>query len=160
MKTLTQNYSLHTLFLAFVIAFISLSAPVFAKGDVFVNSKGVAIKGYDTVAYFVGSKPQKGIKEFYHVHAGNTWLFANEENKKAFIANPSAYMPQYGGHCAYAASKNSIAPTDPEAWTVHDGKLYLNFSKSVRATWLPDAAENIIKADRNWPRLSKKVKTY
>ncbi len=149
------------LFLGAITTFIiSLSAPAFAKGDVFVNSNAVAIKGYDTVAYFVSSKPQKGNKQFSHVHAGNTWLFANEANKKAFMANPVAYMPQYGGHCAFAASKNAIAPTDPKAWTIRDGKLYLNYSLSVRDTWLPDVAKNIIKSDKNWPGLAKQVSTY
>lgn len=160
MQTITRNKWLSLFLGAITTLIISLSAPAFAKGDVFVNGKGVAIKGYDTVAYFVSSKPLKGNAEFSHAHAGNTWLFANAANKKAFIANPTAYIPQYGGHCAYAASKNSIAPTDPEAWTVRDGKLYLNYSKSVRSKWLPNAAKNIIKADKNWPALAKKVKTY
>jgi len=160
MTSITQQRWLFLFLGGLATLILTLSTSAFAKGDVFVNKKGVAIRGYDTVAYFVSSQPQKGKKEFLHVHAGNTWLFANEENKKAFIANPAAYLPQYGGHCAFAASRGYIASTDPKAWTVRDGKLYLNYSLSVREQWLPDAAENIIKADKNWPTISKKVKTY
>ena len=160
MNTHTQNHILRALFLIFIMMIISFSLPAFAKGDVFVNSKGVAIRGYDPVAYFVSAEAQKGKKEFSHVHAGNTWRFANQANKDAFISNPIAYLPQYGGHCAFAASKGSIASTDPKAWTIRDGKLYLNYSISVRKRWLRNVAENIVKADANWPTLSKKVKTY
>ena len=159
MQSNTQNKWLGLFLGALTTFIITLSAPAFAKGDVFVNNNGIAIKGYDTVAYFVNSAPQKGKQQFSHVHAGNTWLFANAANKKAFIANPAAYMPQYGGHCAFAASKNSIAPVDPKAWTIRDGKLFLNYSLTVRETWLPNVAKNIVKANQNWPALAKKVKT-
>lgn len=146
-------------FAALATMIISLSVPAFAKGDVLVSGKSLAIKGYDPVSYFVSSKAQKGVKEFSHVHAGNTWMFANAANKNAFIANPVSYLPQYGGHCAYAASRNTVAPSDPKAWTVRDNKLYLNFSKTVRSTWLPGIKQNIVKSDRNWPSLAKKVRT-
>ena len=68
-----------------------------------------------------------------------------------FEANPEAYAPQYGGYCAYAASKGAVAPTAPDAWTVHYGKLYLNFSQTVRGIWSEDIHGNIAKADANWP---------
>ena len=155
----TKHNLLKPLFMALTAIIFFLSASAFAKGDVFVTGQSVAIRGYDPVAYFVSSEAQEGKKEFSHVHAGNTWRFASAANKSTFIANPIAYIPQYGGHCAYAASKNSIAPTDPKAWTIRDNKLYLNFSLSVRSRWLPNAAKNIVKADSNWPALAKKVKT-
>ena len=140
---------------------LSLSAPVFAKGDIFVDDDSLAIKGYDPVSYFVSAEAQKGQEQFSLVHEGNTWMFASEENKQAFIENPSAYIPQYGGHCAFAAAKNSIAPVDPEIWTIRDDKLYLNYNESVRDDrWLPEVEANIAQSDANWPSLAIEVETY
>jgi len=158
MQSTINNNWLKLFFIAIVTSIISLSVPAFAKGDVFVKN-GVAIKGYDPVAYFVSSKAQKGNQAYSHVHAGNKWLFSSEANKKAFAANPAKFTPQYGGHCAYAASKNSIAPVDPHAWTIENGKLYLNYNKSIRSKWLPNITANISKANANWPALAQKVKT-
>jgi len=131
--------------------------PVFAANGVNVDSNGLAIKGYDPVAYFTMSKPVKGKKEFTVNYKGNKWALSSDVHKQAFLANPEAYLPQYGGFCAFAASKNSIAKTDPEAWTIHNNKLYLNYSKSVRSIWVKDKPGNIIKADGYWPELMKQV---
>ncbi len=159
MKSNTQSHWLNLLVTSLGIILISFfTSTAFAKGDVYVNSKGLAIKGYDPVAYFVNAKAQKGKKGITHTHAGNTWRFVNEANKKAFIANPVAYIPQYGGHCAYAASKNSIAPVDPRAWEIRNNKLYLNYSKRIHNKWLPNADANIVKGDANWKHLAKDVK--
>jgi len=156
-----KSSNLIKLFLAAVAtAVLSFSAPIFAKGDVFVDQNNVAIKGYDPVAYFVSSAPRKGQAQFSYVYKGNTWMFSSAANKKAFVANPVAYLPQYGGHCAFAASKNSIAPIDPKAWTIRNNKLYLNYSLSVRDNaWRPDIDANIAQADANWPTLATQVKT-
>ena len=135
------------------------NSSVFAKGGINIDSSnGLAIHGYDPVAYFVSAKPLEGKPAFIYENQGNKWTFANEKNKQAFIASPNAYIPQYGGHCAYAASKNAIANTDPYAWTIHNKKLYLNYSIGTRTIWLPDRDANIIKADGYWPDLAKKVK--
>ena len=158
MHTLKHISTWQTSFLLLLSTLImALSLSAHAKGGVNTNANGVAIKGYDPVAYFVSAKAQKGQAAFEHIHKGNKWHFANQQNKQAFIANPSAYLPQYGGFCAFAASKNSIAPVDPKAWTIRDGKLYLNYSISVREIWTPDIEENIKIADQNWPELKKTV---
>ena len=103
--------------------------PIFAAGDINVDtSNGLAIHGYDPVAYFVSNKPAEGKPELIYEYQGNKWAFVNDTNKQAFIANPDAYIPQYGGHCAFAASQNAIANTDPYAWAIHNKKLYLNYS--------------------------------
>lgn len=155
-----QNTFLKMSLAAVTAATVLFSASLFAKGDVFVDQNSVAIKGYDPVSYFVSSAAKKGQAQFSHVHAGNTWMFSSAANKQAFIANPVAYLPQYGGHCAFAASKNSIAPVDPHAWTVRGGKLYLNYSLSVRDNaWKPDVAANIVQSDANWPTLATQVTT-
>ena len=84
---------------------------------------------------------------------GAIWQFASAPNMAAFEADPMGYAPQYGGYCAYAVSRGYTASTDPEAWTLHAGKLYLNYSISVRAQWRPEIAENIALADANWPKV-------
>jgi len=127
--------------------------PVAAGGSKILTYDEAAIGGYDPVAYFSQSAPVKGDPAHSTTWKGVEWRFASAENKAAFEAEPEAYAPQYGGFCAYAASKNAIAPTSPDAWTVHDGKLYLNYSTDVRSIWRQDIPGNIAKADANWPGL-------
>ena len=66
---------------------------------------------------------------------------------------PEKYLPQYGGYCAFAMAKGALAKTDPEAFTVIEGKLYLNFNEGVRQRWLPRSSEFIHAADLNWPQV-------
>ena len=149
------NKSLWSLAFAFLMAFTMFGSAQAANG---INAKdGVAIKGYDTVAYFTQGKAVKGNRKFAASYKGNNWYFSSQDHLNKFAANPAAYAPQYGGYCAFAASRNSIAPVDPTAWSIVNNKLYLNFSKSVRGTWKEDTNGNIQAADRNWPSLVKQV---
>lgn len=120
--------------------------------QVYAND-GIAVDGSDVVAYFALGGPVAGSPEFSHQWNGATWLFANQANLDTFVANPAAYAPQYGGYCAWAVSQNYIAPTTPEAWSVVDGKLYLNFSLGVRRRWERDIPARIKAADANWPQV-------
>jgi hypothetical protein len=88
---------------------------------------------------------------------GAQWRFASAANRDAFSADPGKYAPQYGGYCAWAVSQGYTAEIDPDAWRVESGKLYLNYSKSVQATWAKDVPGNIAKGDRNWPELKAKL---
>lgn len=142
--------------LAFLLILWVSGNSAFAANGVYVKN-GLAISGYDTVAYFTQSKAVKGKKEFTAEHQGNKWRFSSAENKQAFVANPTAYLPQYGGFCAYAASNNEIAKIDPRAWTIDNNKLYLNYNKKIRKTWLKKKIVRITDADRNWPELVKKT---
>lgn len=120
-----------------------------------VNAKGrdrVAIHGYDPVSYFSGV-PERGSTSWVHPWMNSVWHFASAANRDLFAAEPERYAPQYGGYCAYAVSKGSIADVDPEAWTVVGDKLYLNYSISIRTKWRKDIPGNVAKADRNWPKL-------
>ncbi len=117
----------------------------------FFSSK--AIKGYDTVAYFTENKPVKGVSDYSLEHKGATWLFSTQENLELFQANPEKYEPQYGGYCAYAVSQNTTASIKPELFTIHDGKLYLNYNQSINEKWLERKASYIKEADKNWPEL-------
>ncbi|MEM7543511.1 MAG: YHS domain-containing (seleno)protein [Pseudomonadota bacterium] len=116
---------------------------------------GVAINGYDPVAYFNESKPVPGNAKYSYKYKGAPWHFASAENLDLFKSDPEAYAPQYGGYCAYAMANGFVVATDPEAWTVRDDKLYLNYSKRVRNTWLKKPGEYIKKGDANW---AKKLK--
>ena len=115
------------------------------------SSGRVAIEGYDAVSYHQGNQPAKGDAAITHEYMDAVWQFSSMENRDKFAANPDQFAPQYGGYCAYAAAKNYVAPVDPLAWTVHNGKLYLNYSKGVRKTWQEKIDTYISKADTAWP---------
>ena len=118
---------------------------------------GVAIEGVDPVAYFTERKPVKGSGKFSLKWKGATWRFSSAENLERFKASPEKYEPQYGGFCAYAVSEGYTASIDPEAWSIVDGKLYLNYSKSVKQLWSQDIPGRIRKGDRNWLGLKTKL---
>jgi hypothetical protein len=114
-------------------------------------ANGVAISGYDPVAYFREGKPVKGAAQFAHRHKDATFHFASAANRDSFAASPEKYAPQYGGFCAYGTSRGYKAPIDPAAFTVVKGKLYLNYSVDVQQTWRKDIPGYVAKADGHWP---------
>lgn len=144
---------------ALVVAGVGVtSQPAVAqKAKVFTGIvKGVAVGGYDPVAYFTENKAVKGNPAVALDHEGAKWFFASEANRAAFQAEPAKYAPQYGGYCAWAVSQGYTAKGDPNAWTVHDGKLYLNYNASVRKDWSKDIPGNVTKGDANWPKVTEK----
>ncbi len=135
---------------------VGLSYNAKAQKSEFFVSDSLAVRGYDVVTYFTQSKPEKGNKAFTYLWKGSKWLFINHQNQEAFKANPEKYAPQYGGYCAYGTSRGYKAPTYPDAWTVSDGKLYLNYNQKVMSIWRKDQAMFIEKADQNWPTVKHK----
>jgi hypothetical protein len=121
---------------------LGFTLTVHAAGENNVDSSGLALKGYDPVAYFTENKPVKGNTEFSARHA--------------FAAAPAKYSPQYGGYCAFGVASGYKAPIEPDAWTVVDGKLYLNYNQSVRRQWSGDIPGYLRKADANWPQVRSK----
>jgi hypothetical protein len=115
---------------------------------------GVALGGYDAVSYFSGT-PTEGDATITQDYDGAKWRFTTTINRDLFAANPEKYAPQYGGHCAYAAAKGSLAAGDPLAWSIHKDKLYINLSPSIRDTWSKDIEGYVAKGDANWPALMK-----
>ena len=144
---------MRTLVTALFAALTLAAAPIAAsaKEAVYQSFFGTAIDGTDPVAYFTEGKPVEGSSDHKFEWNGATWLFASAENLATFQANPEKYAPQYGGYCAWAVSQGYTASTDPEAWKIVDGKLYLNYSKSVQSTWEEDIPGNIAAGDQNWP---------
>lgn len=122
----------------------------YSQREVFIKSDA-AIQGYDPVAYFKESKPVKGKADLTYTWKQATWHFSSQQNLEDFKANPEKFAPQFGGYCAYGMSEGHKAPTSPDAWTVLDDKLYLNYNKNVRELWNKDRAGNIEKATKNWP---------
>ena len=118
---------------------------------------GVAIEGYDPVAYFTDGKPVVGSKDFEYRWSDATWRFASAEHRDAFAADPAKYAPQYGGYCAYAVSQGATADGDPNAWSVVNGRLYLNLSKAIQARWQKDIPGYIKAADANWPKIKARL---
>ena len=123
-------------------------ARVFAEG-------GLAIRGTDPVAYFTQGAPVVGDPAITHDWAGATWAFATAENRDRFAADPEAFAPRYGGFCAWAvAAKSALYSTQPENWSIVDGRLYLNYDDAVQRTWDADRAGFIAQADARWPEVA------
>ena len=144
---------------AFSLAAFSLAAAIMASGAVFAGEinevNGVAIKGYDPVAYFTDGKPVQGKAEYNSHYKDGTFRFASAEHKKLFDSNPDKYAPQYGGFCAYGTATGHKADVDPAAFSVVDDKLYLNYNKSVQGKWKQDVPGYIVQANQQWPSVSK-----
>lgn len=138
------------LLIVLALPFAAVAAQAASKPEVFATN-GVAIHGYDPVAYFTQKKPVSGSAKYTYRWKGATWRFVSAANRDAFKANPAKYAPKYGGYCAYAVSNGYTAPTDPTAWTIVGGKLYLNYSVGVRTRWNQNRAERIKDGDKNWP---------
>jgi YHS domain-containing protein len=121
-----------------------------------LDKSGVAIQGYDPVAFFTDGKPVKGKAEFSARHNGATYHFASKEHRDVFKADPAKYEPVFGGYCAFGVSKNKLVPIDVEAFQIMDGRLLLQYSKGVRDSFNKDAKGNLAKANTNWPVLMEK----
>lgn len=137
------------IFSGFLVA-TTLTWSAIAGEAVNTNGESLAIKGYDPVAYFTESRPTKGRADFEHVWQDARWRFANAEHLALFAQDPESYAPQYGGFCAGAMALGWKAPIDPEAWTIVDGRLFLNYSKSGSDEFAQDPEPKIADADQNW----------
>lgn len=144
-------------FMACLVAFPAVSAlagPALAEKVTIYAPVGLALQGYDPVAYFTEKRALRGKDAFMLKWRGAIWAFVSAENLMAFEMNPSAYAPQYGGYCAYGVSQGQATPGDPEAWSLFEGRLYLNSNSATRDLWETDRPGFIAQAEVNWPRLS------
>lgn len=133
---------------------IFVAVPAAANSDPIYTSwrDNVAVGGYDVVSFYSG-KPLKGDKTYLFSHLGVDWRFSSQANLDLFRTNPSAFIPQYGGYCAWAAAHGKLAKGSPKHWHVRDGKLYLNFNSRIQERWDRDIPGFIRQADQNWPDL-------
>ena len=144
--------------LAILLVFVFLSGGANAQTAIrtkgFNLEKGVAIQGYDPVAYFTQNKAVKGNKQFAALAEGVTYNFSTAANKELFIKDYKKYEPQYGGWCAYAmGATNEKVEIDPATFKITDGKLFLFYHSWVNNTlnkWNKDETDLKAKADKNW----------
>lgn len=139
----------------FTLALFLLATSGYAQEPYF-NKDGVAIEGYDPVAFFTENAAIQGSGKFVHEWQGVTWQFKSAENRDAFTSNPEKYAPQFGGYCAYGVSENHKSPTEPEAFTIINDKLYLNYNMAVLKEWRKNTGERIASGEKNWINLKDK----
>ena len=148
---------------AMIIAAAVAGAPMLVTGPaanaeppiytgVFSNT---ALQGHDPVAYFTEGKPVKGRDEFTTEYMGAQFKFASADNRDAFLADPEAYAPQYGGYCAWAMADGKHAKGDARYWKIVDGKLYLNYNKNIQKKWDADIPGFIEKANSEWAAINE-----
>lgn len=144
----------HKIFILLTLVFTAFAAPAFADEDPIYTSwqNNLAIEGYDVVSFYSGV-PLEGNEDLAYEFKGADWWFSTQANLDLFRTNPNAFVPQYGGYCAWAVAKDKLAKGDPEYWYVEDGKLYLNFNKRIKKKWSRDIPGFIKKADANWPMI-------
>ncbi|MGA2248357.1 MAG: YHS domain-containing (seleno)protein [Verrucomicrobiota bacterium] len=144
--------------LSLILLTVGLALPVFAQTKTLLNldKSGVAIQGYDPVAFFKDHKPVKGDPKFLSKHDGAIYYFATKEHKDLFKENPAKYEPEFGGYCAYGVSRNKLVEVDIDAFQIVDGRLLMQYSRGVRDDFNKDSKGNLAKADANWPGLVAK----
>ncbi len=152
-------------FLIPVLLFFSLNAfavqpliNTYGEGGSFLSDPprtDVAIKGYDTVAYFTQNRPVKGLDRFVTSWKGAKWKFSSQENLDQFLKEPEKFAPQYGGYCAYGVAKGNLVKIEPDQFKVVNGKLYLNYDDDVSDDWKKDIPGYVKTADKKFPELLK-----
>ena len=149
---MSQFLTRATMLIAIIMSLAVISSKALALDPTYTALfSSDAIKGYDTVAYFTENAPVKGKSEFSTEYQQAIWLFSSQKNLDLFKSDPEKYAPQYGGYCAYAVSQGSTASIKPELFTIHDGKLYLNYNQSINRKWSQNKDAFIRDADQNWP---------
>lgn len=141
--------------LATLVLLLGLAGQALAESPVFTGRFGdTAIRGYDPVAYFTEGRPVKGSGDHVYEWNGAQWRFSSAEHLETFKSAPEKYAPAYGGYCAWAvATQKEKAPTDPDAWSIVDGRLFLNYDKNIQAQWNLDRPGLIKAGDENWPEV-------
>ncbi|POR50827.1 YHS domain-containing (seleno)protein [Bosea psychrotolerans] len=146
--------------LACAAALTGASAVAAIAADSINQVDGVALHGFDPVAYFVQKRPLKGDPEITYQYKGVTYEFHSAANLALFKKSPDKYLPQYGGFCAFAVAAGAKADIDPYAFAINDGKLYVNFSVDKRDSFQKKVTENVAKANGNWPKVEPQEKIY
>jgi YHS domain-containing protein len=162
-----MNTKSKTLIALAVASILGTSVPAFAGPEINTSTgitladgkpaPGLAVHGYDVVAYQTEGKPVRGDAKFAVVQSEATYRFVSQANLDLFKANPAKYEPAYGGYCAFGVSVGAKFDGDPNLWKVVDGKLYLNLDPGIQANWLKDIPGNIKKAEVNWPGIKGKL---
>lgn len=134
-------------------AVLMLTTQARAAEPAVFQRRGRAIRGADPVAYFDQGRAIDGARDITQDWNGATWHFATTDNRDRFAATPDAFAPVFGGYCAWAASRGYLAATTPEAWSIFDGRLFLNANLRVRENWLAELPRIVAQGDANWPAI-------
>lgn len=140
------------------LAVLTMAFATLASAGEFFETNGVAIEGYDPVAYFTDQQARPGKVDFKAEYKGSVFYFLSAANRARFQATPEAFAPQFGGFCAYGMAGGYKAKIDPQAFTVINDKLYLNYNAKVQTEWNKDRAGYLVKAEAQWPSVSKQSK--
>ena len=154
MKTVKISARFPAMILCLLAVWAITTPQAYSAGAINKDENGIAIKGYDTVAYFTEGRAVKGSDKFSYTWEGAVWRFSTSQNRELFAENPAEYAPQFGGHCANGMSAGVVAGADPEQWTIVDGKLYLKYHRKARDDWRLKSTELIAKAEENWSKIN------
>jgi len=143
--------------LAVALFLVTLAGPLQAQVDAIYTGwfSNRAISGYDAVAYFTEGRAVEGSEDHVVEYRGAEWLFSSEAHRRLFEQDPEAYAPAYGGYCAYAMAEGDTVSAEPDLWTIHEGRLYLNYSERINERWQQDMEGYIEAADAEWAALEK-----
>ena len=131
----------------------AVQATVIADDPVYTGRfSNVAVDGVDVIELFAGTVT-KGEEQFQTLYKGAEWRFSSQENLERFIADPAAFAPQYGGYCAWAIADGKYAKGSAKHWAIVDGKLYLNYNRSIQKKWNKDTTGFIERGDAQWSTL-------
>lgn len=143
------------LFLLLILAMAAV--PAFASKTLQnIDDNGLAIQGYDPVAFFTDGKPVRGVPQFTSIYHGARYQFVSAEHKSMFNADPARYEPQFGGYCAWGVKKGALYPVKIEAFQIVNGRLLMQYDLDVRNKFNQDTHGNLKRADENWPALVEK----
>lgn len=142
--------------LALVFALVFSAQAKSPVPDLNLSRSGLALRGYDPVAYFTAGKPTKGLKSISTKHAGGIYYFSSDKNRKLFVQNPKKFLPAYGGYCAYGTATGVKVDGHPRIWHIVNNQLYLNITPSIDRTWQKRTGTYIKRANNNWPKIRSK----
>jgi YHS domain-containing protein len=148
---------------AVLIVWLLLLAPPLYAGvlgstsPINLDASGLALRGYDPVAYFETGKPTRGVAKITASYGGARYLFVTKAHRKSFLNNPSKYLPQFGGFCAVGTSFGEKVDVDPETGKIVNGKLYLNNGPKAQEIFDSDPGNTISRAEHNWPIVKDKA---
>ncbi|MEW2913229.1 YHS domain-containing (seleno)protein [Leisingera sp. JC11] len=151
-----SNVILRLVLMAAAVLFLSLPETARAEPAVFSSRSGVAIGGYDAVAFFEHGAAEHGRRSHAVMWKGVVWRFASARNQARFEANPRAYAPAFGGYCAYAMSMGLLHEGNPQLWAIVDGELFLLNNRRVYVLWQADTANLITAGRSHWPAVLQK----
>ncbi|HWM81534.1 MAG TPA: YHS domain-containing (seleno)protein [Pseudolabrys sp.] len=118
---------------------------------------GLAISGYDPVAYFTEARAVAGLPSLECGYAGTVWRFHNAGNRAAFVRDPDVYMPHYGGYDPVAVARGASVPGHPQVWLVVDQRLYFFYDTKARADFAADPARYVRVAEERWPQVREQL---